>query len=471
MENSTRQVPRYFTTLAILFYILTLIVAAMFFGKTFIDWLWIGFGMVEVVTFFYFSTQVSKRWSFLPEQSYRRRLFWNAFLVRAVYVVFSYFFLILMTGQPFEFGVGDAMFYDEAGAMVSDKILSGDFNFFKDTGVVLSDQGFPIFLGIVYTFVFKSLILSRLVISLFGAWSCLLVYDLAKRNFGEATGRISGIMMMLVPNLIYYCGLHLKEIIMTFLFIAFINLGDKILRNARLTIGQATLLILVASSLFLFRTVLGICAICAMALAIIMIPSRTAIIERRLIASIVLFFGIVYILGTGTKGEVDFLLQNRKLNQKSTLEESATIEGGNKYAVYGSNIIFSLLIIPAPFPSFVDTNQENTAMINGNIYTRNAYSFFVFLALIIMIKRKLYRRYILILSTLGSYLLVLSLSGFALSERFHVPAIPFLLILAAYGITESKAKHQKYFIRYMIVMMILILGWNWFKLAGRGIGI
>jgi hypothetical protein len=63
----------------------------------------------------------------------------------------------------------------------------------------------------------------------------------------------------------------------------------------------------------------------------------------------------------------------------------------------------------------------------------------------------------------------LAQSSFALSERFHLPALPFLIILAAYGITNINYKNHKYYIPYLLLIGIIIIAWNAFKLAGRGI--
>ena len=86
-----------------------------------------------------------------------------------------------------------------------------------------------------------------------------------------------------------------------------------------------------------------------------------------------------------------------------------------------------------------------------------------------MYKRRMLRNHILIISFLLSYLVVLASSGFALSGRFHLPVIPFLLVFAGYGITQMNNKNIKYYVPYLIVISLVIIGWNWFKLAGRGL--
>jgi hypothetical protein len=428
---------------------------------------YVGFGLVEVIFFFYFTNQLAYRWANVPERVYRRSVFWNAFLIRAIYVVLIYYFYLLNTGKPFEFYAADSIFYNELGNLISDQIKSGNFDFVKNSGLALSDLGTPLYYGIVYLLVFKSILLSRIVTAIFNAWACVMVYDLAKRNFGEATGRISGIMMILAPQLIIYCGLTLKEGFVAFLCVAFVNMGDKVLRNARVTFWQVVFLILTGGSLFLFRTVLGLCAVFSLAVSIVMISGRVSGIQRRIFVFLILVSGIFFLLRTSIKEEVETLIQNESTNQTSQMENYATRERGNKLSVYGSKTIFMALIIPAPFPGVVNTDQDNIMLINGALYTRNVFAFFVFLALILLFKRRMLQKHILLLSFTGTYLGVLAMSGFALSERFHVPAIPFLLVLAGYGITNIDRKNKRYFIPYMILMVILILGWNWFKLAGR----
>ena len=65
-------------------------------------------------------------------------------------------------------------------------------------------------------------------------------------------------------------------------------------------------------------------------------------------------------------------------------------------------------------------------------------------------------------------LLAVSLSAFAQSERFHLPALPFSLILASLGISMLSNKHKKWFNYWLVFMFVIFMGWTWFKLKGRG---
>ena len=89
------------------------------------------------------------------------------------------------------------------------------------SGIGISDRGFPIYLSLVYYLLGDSVIIPRLINAVLGAMTVVFTYNLARRNYGENVARIAAIMAMLMPNLIYYCGVHLKETLMVFIVVAF----------------------------------------------------------------------------------------------------------------------------------------------------------------------------------------------------------------------------------------------------------
>ena len=145
-------------------------------------------------------------------------------------------------------------------------------------------------------------------------------------------------------------------------------------------------------------------------------------------------------------------------------------KGGNEFAKYAGAAVFAPLIFTIPFPTMVHIDdQENQLMVNGNNYVKNVLSFFVILSVFLIIKNKQLRQNPFILSFLVSYLGILALSHFAQSERFHLPAMPIYVIFAAYGISLIKPKYKQYFTWWLAFLVVVIIGWNWFKLAGRGL--
>ena len=77
------------------------------------------------------------------------------------------------------------------------------------------------------------------------------------------------------------------------------------------------------------------------------------------------------------------------------------------------------------------------------------------------------------LSLIGSYVIaylgIVSASGFANSERFLLPGLPVLLILAAYGVTLLNVKYYRFFKIWLIIVPMMIVGWAVFKLGSRGL--
>ena len=168
-------------------------------------------------------------------------------------------------------------------------------------------------------------------------------------------------------------------------------------------------------------------------------------------------------------------LWNRKFSGEytgKTVEWRAETEGGNKFAKYAGSAVFAPLIVVIPFPTMVDPQVEahyNFQRMNGGYFIRNFLAFFVLLALFKDIKSKKWRNYIFIYAFMFGYLGIIAFSEFAQSERFHLPAVPFLLILAAHGISQFTNKDKRAFSIYMVLLFVALIGWNWFKLAGRGL--
>ena len=96
---------------------------------------------------------------------------------------------------------------------------------------------------------------------------------------------------------------------------------------------------------------------------------------------------------------------------------------------------------------------------------------FTIMALVVLLLSGKWRDHLLPLSFMLGYVVVLTMSAFAHSERFHQPAMPFELMFAAYGVSImlTKRKYERWFEYWCGVMFIAAIAWNWFKLKGRGI--
>ena len=105
----------------------------------------------------------------------------------------------------------------------------------------------------------------------------------------------------------------------------------------------------------------------------------------------------------------------------------------------------------------------------GGNFVRNFMGAFVLIGLFSAIfTKKNWRDLSLVGSFTIGYLFVVSLSGFANSERFLVLGLPGLLIMAAYGISELTRKSYKWVKIWYVIVVLMQIGWAYFKIGSRG---
>ena len=171
--------PKYIANKAVTFYLVALILVSVLFFNNAMSLLWIVFGLVEVVAFFYVSNRLTRNWINYSPRYFEKKVFFTALVIRVVYVLFSYLFYNLMTGQPFEFGTADAMGYHQSALWVRELLLSGKIQtYFSYIGSGYSDMGYPFYLGWLYAITGKSILFARILKAFYGAITCWLVYKL-----------------------------------------------------------------------------------------------------------------------------------------------------------------------------------------------------------------------------------------------------------------------------------------------------
>ena len=463
----TPYLPRKYSNLAIIGFTVLLLICIVFYIKNALPVIWIAFAFAEVIGFFYFANILTRVWYNIPEKAFMNRLFATGFILRLFWVVSAYFFFEYQTGIPFEFDAGDSRFYHDIASITAKEGLDKINDVMGEVGI--PDRGFPVYLSIIYTFFDDYVIIPRIINAILSAWTCLLVYKLGSRNFGEKTGRIAGILTMLAPMMIYFTGLHLKETVMIFILMVFMERADLVLRDKRIKISDLIILTLLGGSLFFFRTVLFFSVLFAVFSTILLSSRGSSFFIKRMVIGIWILVVLWMFFSAQIKGELDYLTGNIDI-QETNLQWRAVREGGNRLATYGSSLLFAPFMLIAPFPTLVNIEtQQEIMMLSGAYFIKNILAFFVITALIIIIKNREYRKYMFILSFLLIYLAILTKSSFSLSGRFHLPLFPFYMILAAYGITNIHSFGKKYYIPYILLIALIIIGWNWFKLAGRGI--
>ena len=399
-------------------------------------------------------------------------------IIRLVFVLFSYFFYIEVANDYMGFGAADANTYHIFAVRGAEMIGNGEYNFheqfnamgFFSRGVDIADMGYPIVQSFLYYLTGNSRIISRCFNVLLSAWTVTMMYGFTRRNFGEKVARMTAIFCMLMPNLIFYCSMQLKETMMLWLTVAFIDRTDVLLRSSKATFQSVVVVVALGGIMYFFRAILSVVLFLTLFTALVLSSTRMVKWGRRVLIGLL----IALLMGTTFwnvisenlhSGEYDDL----HTSQQTNMEWRSERENGNQLAKYAGAVVFAPLIFTIPFPTMVDIpEQETQQLIHGGNYVKNITSFFTILALLFLLLSKKWKEHVLPAAFLCGYLVVLVFSNYAQSERFHIPILPFSLMFAAYGVSQMTNRHKLWFDWWMAFILVANIGWAWFKLRGRG---
>jgi hypothetical protein len=431
---------------------------------------------ISVVLFFYGSNVLTKKWANYSIKYFTKNLFQVALLVRLLWCVFIYFFNIDHYGAPIG-STSDTVFYIDEAKEASYSLLNGSFAFLNiwldQYNLAFDDIGYPIFLGLQYLITgnISDIVIPFIFKSILGAYSCVFIYKIAQRHFGELVGRMSGIMCAFYMPIIYWCGSMMKEAEMMFLCCWFIERIDAVFCSKILNLKSLLIASLIGLFLFLFRSALCIAAFGAVFISILLASDKYIKKSNKIIISFLI--SVVLFLVIGNKIINEFSGMYDKVvggAQQDNMEWRSERKGGNELAKYAGAAVFAPLIVTIPFPTLVEANSEQViqAQLSGGYFIKNVTSFFVIFVLFSLLSNKEWRKHTLIIFYILAYLAVLVLSGYAQSGRFHAPVLPFEILLAAYGITIFPRNKRHWFNYALIFEVVVCLAWNWFKLKGRG---
>ena len=462
--------PKQIANRAILVYCIALaLVSVLYFSHA----MRIGYyvlGIVFVAGFFLLTTNWSQQWRIAEEKQYIARVFWVAVILRLVWVVASYFYYIEVTGVPFEVDAADARGYHHEAEWLASEPWSVAWRYYFGTGLKeIADVGYPLYLTAVYKVFGPVIILPRIFKVFLSSFTCVLLYRLSSRTFGETVGRMAGIMCVLMPNFIIYCGYHLKETEMIFLEVAFLERADYLLRSRKLSVWNIVLPALLAGSLFFFRTVLGMAAVCAFATGVLL--STAPAMKKRGRRFAMVGWGVVCLLavsGGTIMTEIEGYWEQKDTNvANKRMDQTAR---GNQWAKYATGSVMAPMVVALPFSTMVDVdNQVAQQTKHGGNYIRNFMAFFAILAMYEAIRQKKWRDYAMIGAFVFSYLGIVALSGFSNSERFLLPGLPCLIMMWAYGVSTLRAESWRLMTPWCVIVVLMEMGWAFFKLGSRGL--
>lgn len=474
--------PNWLSRYPIAVYLFALALISMMYSDYSLSWYYILSGVVAVTVFFLYGSNVVHSMSLnkvRKEKIFERRIFFIAFVPRVIWMFLIYYVFMANYEDAFGFEAADARYYHDLGEFVADLLNNGNLHFYDEISKWsghddISDMGYGIYVGFIYWMTGNSIIVVRLLKCIISSFTVLLLYRLAKRNFDESVARVVAVFVALWPNFWYYCGCHLKETEMVFLSVLFVEQAEQMLRSRQFTAWKVIPVLLIAAAIFTFRTPLGLVAVLALVFSVVMSSSRVVNWGKRIIVGVLALSLIAVTMGNRIQEQTQYLVQSvQSGSQKSNMEwRSERQDGANKFAKYAGSAVFAPMIFTLPFPTMASIEgQDVQQLLNGGNFIKNIISCFTIYAMFMLLMSGKWRDHLMPLSFMLGYLVVLALSEFAQSERFHQPVMPFEMMFAAYGlsIAVTKRKCKRWFTYWCGLMFIACIAWNWFKMAGRGL--
>ncbi len=475
-----RTIPNWITGKSMVFFFIAIFVSWGAFGFVPEFALWVV-AALSVVLFFYGGQAMSKSWSNKSSKTFIRNIFIAGFIVRLLWVLYLYFFF-----NPNQYGNtygdgADVDWYIPFGKDLAEWMAGDSKHSLSEiinmNGAAVDDVGYPMWLGFVYLIVGvdNDVFVPMLLKCIFGAYCAISIYRVAKRHFGEGTARLAAIFICVNPNMIYWCGNMMKEAEMVFLCCLAVDNLDRVLSSGQRYSFKSLLPgMLAATALMFLRSVLGIVMFLAVFAHILMASRRVMGFGKKILGGLLVGAVLAVSMGDRIRTQSQALLEAAQSEEghQQNLEYRSNREGGNSFAKYAGTAVFAPLIFTIPFPTFNQANERQIVQVQlaGGSYIKNIFSFFVIWVLIMLLVSGEWRRHVFLLAYTVGYLMVLAMSHFAQSGRFHMPIWPMLMLFAAYGIQIAKtnAKVRKLLPIVLVVEVIICVAWNWFKLKGRG---
>ncbi len=450
-------------------YLAALITISLVFKEHALQLKWMLWGIGEVLFFFVLTAIFYPRWKNDDPKCFRRKVFWTALGIRAVYAFVICYYYYYQTGKAFEYGAADSLWYHPTGVFLSKAVRHGHirfvFQYLRGLTMGFSDQGYVLWLTLIYTIFGRNLLTPRLFKALMSAYLCIVVYKLGTRTLGERTGRLAAVLCVFMPILIQACGLHTKEMEMIFLSILALERMDYLIRSKKYTVWNIAFPILLTGLTFGFRTIIGMCLIFAFFVFILLSPRELVSKKGKIItvSATVLVFLVFLFTGIGREMKIIYKLKFMDLNAQTEKYETLGMKHGelaqSKYLFPGAFVL--------PLAPMVEESPDHNKMIHGSTFVKNFLAFFAMLALVVVFRQKKWRDFSLIGAYVLSYLAIIMFSFTANSERFHEPVIPLLVLMSAYAMTHLQCKDLKLFRVYCVVLFAALLVWNWLKISAR----
>jgi hypothetical protein len=455
----------------ILFIIFVFIAIYISFPGKIYDIEWIATAVMILMMIITQVNRLTKMWKGIPEKEFVKRLFISSLIIRLL-VMFILLVISYQTWNMFYYvGAKDEMVYyrvaTEASVVWKDFGINEAYNHILESYKnEISDTGYAMFLTIPIVILGYSPVVLKIILCILGSIVVTRAYRLASLLFDQPTSRLAAILLLLYPISWFYSVIMLKEGLMVLLMIEAIITIIKLQRSFTVfsMIKVLTLIIII----FFFRSAVSILLMMVLAFSLFMQRKRINIFHNILIAVVVIGIYIYFLKSTGRYDEYYKQYTETDEYTEQRLEEIKSI---NPLVSLAGAPVYAVLALIGPFPSVVKvpiggglSHNDYYYNVAGNIFWM-ILAFFSIYGLYYAIRHKSKELAPLWAIVIG-YQFILFKAMLFTSVRFSYPAKPLLIILAAYGIYQMKSK--KWYPVYLAAALVMIIGWNYVRLKGRG---
>ncbi len=420
----------------------------------------------------------------LSPKSFRRKIFWVAFVFRFVYMLWLLLLWYYYTDTPFSVEAIDALSFHSVAVKLADN-LSWE-SLFKIKGFSLDDSLYPFLISFIYAISDNSVFLVRVAQVIVSSFSVVLLYDIIRVIDTDRRGRLSAIILAFAGSIVFYTGVHMKETLMVLSVFLSMRSGIYLL-NGRRVLNNSLLLLLGLFFAIGTRFVLFFVLLSGFFVYTFFVnQTRIRRVSWFWKILIVLFFagGSYFLVGNTTYGRYAKQQTSNLLGLEKKSAKIRTSQGRAKAFSSRSNLITTVAIAPitvpvsflTPFPSITYTNINYATRVQqteqwyhiGNILVLGLLSYFLFIGLFYLFKHKKYKSYSYILFTFFLYMAALIVSAYLTSIRFNIIKLVLIIPIIAYGIDNIASKHLYRWKYYTLLYCVLIVVWNYLKLARLG---
>ena len=462
---------RHFQWMGVALYLAALLIVSVCFHSYALLPLWMVWGVVTVLFFFGLTYCCHRQWKSLDGKAFLRKVFWWALGIRLLYVGCIIFYYYWQTGVSFEYQAADSWMYHNTATYLSKLVRNGQigevFRLLNGNTMGFSDQGYLLYLTSLYTCFGNNILGPRLLKALMSAYTCVAIYKLASRSLGEKTGRLAAVMAVFLPQFIHYNGTYMKETELVFLAVLSLERMDYLIRSRRFTFWNILVPVLLTVLTFGFRTVVGMALLAGFAVYIAFCPKALLSKKSRFITLGVTAAIALLLLFTPIGWEMWIIFKLNFLTGDAMVEKYQNL--GLQYAEYASYKYMAPGAFTLPLTNLVEVANPNQKMMNGTYFVKNYLAFFSMWCFVAAIRQKRCRDFSLIGTFTLLYVLMIAFSFAFNSERYHQPALPGMLMMAAYAMTRFKRKDFAFYYSYNVLLLAAIVVWNYLKLAARGL--